>query len=413
MSTSAYYKNPKMLQRLHEGPLGIHVDLFAKQLLKEGHCRQSAWRNLHVVCDFSHWLARKGLNLHELDERTVEQYLKFRVRYRHPFVSDRATLNRLLTVLRETNAIAPIPSKVLGPLEQIEEDFYRYLIQERGLARVSVSRHLPTVRQFLREVCPQGRRCISRLVAADITKFVERHAHDHGPRSAQMMCWTLRAFTRYLQYRGNISANLSNSVPTVRRWKLASLPTHLQPKQIERVLGACDRQNPIGLRDYAVLMLLARLGLRANEISQLTLDDLDWQSGQLTVQGKGGQRALLPLPVDVGAAIADYLQRSRPRSDSRRVFLRDLAPHVGFASSSAISVIASTALTRAGIDDVQRKGAHLFRHSLATQLLRAGASLMQIGQVLRHENMDSTRIYAKVDIRALRTLALPWPGGLQ
>jgi site-specific recombinase XerD len=160
-------------------------------------------------------------------------------------------------------------------------------------------------------------------------------------------------------------------------------------------------------------MLLARLGLRANEISQLTLDDLDWHSGQLTVQGKGGQRTLLPLPVDVGAAIADYLQRGRPRSDSRRVFLRDLAPHVGFASSSAISVIARTALTRAGIDDVRRKGAHLFRHSLATQLLRAGASLMQIGQVLRHENMDSTRIYAKVDIRALRTLALPWPGGLQ
>jgi len=160
-------------------------------------------------------------------------------------------------------------------------------------------------------------------------------------------------------------------------------------------------------------MLLARLGLRAIEIVRLTLDDLDWQSGQLTVQGKGGQRALLPLTADVGAAIADYLQQGRPRSDSRRVFLSDLAPHVGFTSSSTISGIASIALTRAGIDDVSRKGAHLFRHSLATQMLRAGASLTQIGQVLRHESMDSTRIYAKVDIAALRALALPWLGGVQ
>jgi site-specific recombinase XerD len=168
----------------------------------------------------------------------------------------------------------------------------------------------------------------------------------------------------------------------------------------------------MGLRDYAILMLLARLGLRAIEIVRLTLDDLDWQSGQLTVQGKGGQRALLPLPVDVGAAIADYLQHGRPRSDTRRVFLLDLAPHRGFASPSTISTIASIALTRAGID-VRRKGAHLFRHSLATQMLRAGASLTQIGQVLRHVSMDSTRIYAKVDIAALRALALPWPGGVQ
>ena len=151
----------------------------------------------------------------------------------------------------------------------------------------------------------------------------QRHAHDHGPRWGQMMCWTLRAFTRCLQYRGYISENLSNSVPTVRRWAHASLPSHLHPKQIEKVLDACDRHNPIGLRDYAILMLLARLGLRAIEIVRLTLDDLDWQSGQLTVQGKGGQRALLPLPADVGAAIVDYLQHGRPRSDTRWVGLQN------------------------------------------------------------------------------------------
>jgi len=413
MSTSAYYKNPRMLQRLHEGPLGIHIDLFAKQLLKEGHCIQGAWRNLRVVCDFSHWLADKQLSLHELDERIVEQYVKFRLRFRNLYPGDKPALHRLLSVLREAKAIAPIPAKTLDPLEQIEDDFCRYLIEERGLVHATVTRHLPVVRLFLGEECSQGRQAISQLGSENIMKFVERHAHDHGPRSGQMMCWTLRAFTRYLQYRGYISENLSNSVPTVRRWALASLPPHLHPKQIDKVLDTCDRHNAIGLRDYAILMLLARLGLRSIEIVRLTLDDLDWQSGQLTVQGKGGQRALLPLPADVGAAIADYLQQGRPRSDSRRVFLHGLAPHVGFTSSSTISGIASMALTRAGIDDISRKGAHLFRHSLATQMLRAGASLTQIGQVLRHESMDSTRIYAKVDIAALRALALPWPGGVE
>ncbi len=411
MTTSAYFPRAKMQQRLHEGPLGVHIDLYAARLLKEGHCRQSAWRGLRVVCDFSHWLARKRLGLNDLDERTVDRYQQFRSRYRCPFLSDRPALLRLLAVLREIAAIAPRPPVALGALEQMEEDFKQYLIQECGLARVSVVRHEPVVRQFLRERCAGAHRCIARLTAADITAFVERHARDQSPRSAQIMCWTLRAFTRYLQYRSHVIADLASSVPAVRTWRLASLPAYLLPKQVQQVLDACDRHSAIGRRDYAILMMLARLGLRANEIATLTLEDLDWQSGQLTVQGKGRRRAQLPLPEEVGAAIADYLQHGRPRSDSRRVFLRDLAPHVGFASSAGISMIAKTALTRAGMVDVAHKGTHLFRHSLATQLLRAGASLTEIGQVLRHEDHDTTRIYAKVDIGALRALGLPWPGG--
>jgi site-specific recombinase XerD len=225
------------------------------------------------------------------------------------------------------------------------------------------------------------------------------------------MCWTLRAFTRYLQYQGYVAIDLASSVPSVKRWRLTSLPTYLLPKQVQQILDRCERDSPMGLRDYAILLLLARLGLRANEIAMLTLDDIDWQSGQLIARGKGRRQDQLPLPSEVGAAIADYLQHGRPRSDSRRVFIRDVAPHVGFASSSSVSMIATMALTRGGIDGVAHKGAHLFRHSLATQLLRAGASLNEIGQLLRHQQHDTTRIYAKVDIAALRSIALEWPGG--
>ena len=411
MSIDAYYSHPETLQRLHEGPLGVHVDLYAERLLKEGYSRQRVWRDLRLFYDFSQWLAAKQLGLHDLDERIIDRYMRFRGRYRRPFPSGSPVLLRLLGVLRDINAVAPRPPAVLSPLEQIVEDFYRHLAEQCGLARVSVIRHKPVLRQFLAEQCGGGRRYLSRLTAADITAFVQRHAHDQSPKSAQSMCWTLRSFLRYLLYRGEICADLTGSVPTVRTWALASLPSYLHPRQVQKVLATCDRHGPVGRRDYAILLLLARMGLRANEIRLLTLEDIDWGAGQLMVQGKGGQGAPMPLPVAVGAAIADYLQHGRPRSDDRHVFLRHPAPHRSFASSRAISTLAETALLRAGFHGLPHKGAHLFRHSLATQLLRTGASLTEIGQVLRHQKHDTTRIYAKVDIGALRALALSWPGG--
>jgi integrase len=169
----------------------------------------------------------------------------------------------------------------------------------------------------------------------------------------------------------------------------------------------------MGRRDYAILMMLAKLGLRADEVATLTLDDIDWRAGEMTVRAKGRQRAQMPIPPDVGAAIVAYLRNDRPKSSCRRLFVRTLAPHIGFASGCAISMIARTALDRVGIEDCAHRGAHIFRHSLATELLRSGATLSEIGQLLRHESHDTTRIYAKVDIGALRTLSLPWPGGAQ
>ncbi len=208
-----------------------------------------------------------------------------------------------------------------------------------------------------------------------------------------------------------IGIDLASAVPSLRTWRFASLPRYLARGEVEKVLDTIDRSTTLGRRDYAVLLLLARLGLRASEVTTLCLQDIDWQSGVLTIRGKARQRAQMPLPSEVGAAIGDYLQHGRPRSESRRVFLREWAPQIGFASAASVTMIARMALERAHVD-TPRKGSHVFRHTLATRLLRSGASLTQIGQLLRHRAHDSTRIYAKVDIEALRGLAVRWPGGV-
>ncbi len=199
----------------------------------------------------------------------------------------------------------------------------------------------------------------------------------------------------------------------MRGWKLATLPTYLSAAQVRKALDGCDRETVMGRRDYAILLLLAKLGLRADEVATLTLDDIDWRASEILVRAKGRQRARMPIPPDVGAAIVAYLRNGRPKSSCRRLFVRTLAPHVGFASGCAITMIAKVALDRVGIEGCAHRGAHIFRHSLATELLRSGATLSEIGQLLRHESHDTTRIYAKVDIDALRTLSLPWPGGVQ
>lgn len=205
----------------------------------------------------------------------------------------------------------------------------------------------------------------------------------------------------------------SGCVPSIRRWTLADVPSHVSAAQVHKILDGCDRATAMGRRDYAILLLLARLGLRAGEVAALTLDDIDWRAGEMLLDAKGRQRVRMPIPPDVGAAVVAYLRDGRPKSQCRRLFLCTVAPHAGFASGCAITEIASSALKRAGIRGCAHHGAHVFRHSFATELLRSGATLSEIGQLLRHESHDTTRIYAKVDIDTLRTLSLPWPGGAQ
>ena len=409
-----YFKSPKTLLRLREGPLGIYLDSFARQLGDQGYARYSARLRLRLVADFSRWLKQQGQILDDLTPEHAERYLRYRYRAgrRRPRSDDAAALQRLLDLLRQkgvmTEEVAPI---VKTPAQQIADEFRLYLRQERMLAPTTVTYYLGFINLLLTDHFADGQVELYLLCAADIVGFVERQAACLNRKRAKVMTTALRSFLQYARYEGYSTA-LAAAVPSVANWAMASIPKSLPPEQVELVLAYCNRQTALGRRDYAILLLLARLGLRAGEMASLTLDDIDWQAGLIGVRGKGGHWSQLPLPVDVGEAVAAYLQDGRPSTTSRALFLRGRAPIISFKSPQGVGSLVKHALARAGIDS-PRKGAHQFRHTLATGMLGRGASLAEIGELLRHRSPQTTAIYAKVDLTSLRTLALPWPGGAQ
>jgi len=410
VTTEDYLRRSVLFQRLRHGPHQPLVDLYAGRLLADGLAPHGVWRSFNLFSGLVNWLASSDQRLADLDEDVAERYLRRRAGAQTIQPGDRAALKRLLSTLRQAGAVAPAAATAVTAHGAIFDAFSDYLRRERGLVATSTLRHLPVVRLFLREVCPDGTGDLGRIGPSDVVRFIERHAGDGSPGWGKAMCWALRSFLRYLHHKGLNPQPLASCVPSIRRWRLVGLPTYLSAAQVQAVLDACDRTTPLGRRDYAVLLMLAKLGLRANEVVTLTLDDIDWRSGEMRIHAKGRQQSRMPIPPDVGAAIVAYLRDGRPSSSCRRVFLRTLAPHIGFASGCAVTMIAKTALDRAGIHGCAHRGTHLFRHSLATELLRSGATLSQIGQLLRHQSHDVTRIYAKVDLAALRPLSLPWPG---
>lgn len=269
---------------------------------------------------------------------------------------------------------------------------------------------MPHIRCFLKGRFGDGAVKLSRLCAGDVLGFVQHQAPRLHPKRSKLMTTALRSFLQYARYCGEATVDLAAAVPVVPNWSRTGLPRAITTEQVRQLLASINRRSAIGRRDYAILLLLARLGLRSSEVAFLEFDDIDWDLGQLNVRGKRGQRTELPLPSDVGKAIAAYLRRGRPEGASRRVFLRVKAPLRGFQGPSGVGSIVRHSLMRAGVD-APTHGAHQLRHGLATEMLRQGASLGEIGEVLGHRHPQTTMIYAKVDINALRTLALPWPGG--
>jgi len=406
-----FFKNPETLLRIHEGPLGTYVDDYAAELHAEGYAQQSAELQIRLVADFSRWLARRGISAPQVTAAHFQPYLRSRARYRRPQRGDPATLKRLLDLLLRQGVIAEPFLAPATPAERLRDEFCLYLRQERALASATLIAYTPFVSEFLTEHFGAGPVDLSSLSAADVTRFVQcRAARIHSKR-VQLMTAALRSFLRFAHYRGDLHTDLAACVPSVANWSQSNIPKALPPREVRHVLASsCKRRMAVGRRDYAILLLLARLGLRAGEVTTLALEDLDWQAGLITVRGKGGHDSQLPLPPDVGKAIADYLRNGRPPTASRCVFLRARAPVQSFKGSQAIDSVVRHALARAGIDS-PRKGAHQFRHGLACQMLRQGASLAEIGEVLRHRSPQTTAIYTKVDLPALRSLALAWPGG--
>ncbi len=392
------------------GPLAFHIDGFAALLCGEGYAPKTVHEKGVLLADLSRWLDRHGLPLDALDEGQFRRFCADRRGRGKERRIEAMTGRQLLGYLRDLDCIPALPQTIdRTPVGDLTQDFERFLRSERGLSPATSTNYLPVVRRFLIEHFGRRALRLDELRPVDIHRFVLRHAEKGSRRTAQLMVSALRSFLRFLQQRGVIATDLAGAVPGIACWRLTYLPKALPPEQVERLLARCDRSTPTGRRDYAILLLLARLGLRAGEVVAVTLDDLAWGQGEILVRGKGQRQTRLPLPTDVGAALVDYLRRVRPACSTRRVFIRMRAPLRGFAGPVAIDCVVRRALKRAGLSP-EFKGAHLLRHSLATDLLRRGASLTEIGQLLRHSQPTTTQIYAKVDIAALRGIALPWPG---
>jgi len=340
----------------------------------------------------------------------VDRFLHLRRRQQRIHRGDAKALARMLVMLCQSGVVKQQQPPAGDPHSRIISDFRRYLMEECGRSPSTVKNYASFIDQFLSDQFPNRAPRLSTLRARNVTDFVTARAHQLNPARAKLMVTALRSFFRYLRHRGAIAMDLAACVPTVPSWSLSTLPRFLPAVMVERLLKRCDQKTSSGRRNHAILLLLARLGLRAGEVVGLNLDDIDWDAGQMTIRGKGGRSAQLPLPADVGAAVAAYLRHDRPASSSRRVFLRHRAPLSGFSNSSTLSSIVRRALKHAGVAS-PHTGAHLLRHSLATSLLRQGGSLDEIGELLRHKSPNTTAIYAKVDVKALHSLALPWPGG--
>ena len=397
-----------------EGPLAGYISSFTEWVSEQGYAASSLWQRIHLAACFSKWLGERGVRLRSVSSEHPAHYLRYRARRLQPTRSDVAALRQLLDFLRCENLIpaAKEPSRRITPVERCLHGFERYLRQERALANATIPNYLRFIHSFLSNRFGNRSVLLERLCSQDIVRFVQHEAPRLHLKRAKLLTTALRSFLQYARYRGYIRLDLAAAVPTVANWSMTSIPRAIPPDQVRQLLASIDRRTAIGRRDYAILLLLARLGLRSSEVVLLELDDIDWQAGRFSVRGKGGRRTELPLPNDVGKAIAEYLRYGRPASASRRVFLRGRAPFHGFLGQSAIGSLVRNSLKRAGIN-APTNGAHQFRHALATQMLRHGASLTEIGEVLGHRSPETTKIYAKVDLDALRMLALPWPGGVR
>jgi integrase/recombinase XerD len=285
-----------------------------------------------------------------------------------------------------------------------------FLRQERGLAENSILVYAPCAREFLAyRLAQAGTLTLDRLDAQTIRAFLLGRIRNQSSESSRLLTVALRSLLHFLFLRGETPRDFSVAVPTIRTYRHAGVPALLTPEEVEQVLVRVDQSTPRGRRDYAILLLLARLGLRASEVVSLDLDDLHWRTGELIVRGKGPRVDHLPLLADVGRAVAEYLRHDRGTTTTRRVFVRLIPPRIGLTRPCAIDHIVRLALSRAGVPPRPRHVAHLFRHSLATRMIRHGASIPQIAEVLRHRAQSSTMIYAKVSLEALRTVAQPWP----
>ena len=302
------------------------------------------------------------------------------------------------------------PAQVPTASSELENRYADFLRREKGLAELSIRVYLPVAANFLDDLRKRdGSLSLRRLDAAQVRAYLLKRARNRSSESVRLLAISLRSFLRFLHAEGEIRPDLTTAIPSVRKWAQPGVPKRLTTAEVNRVLAAPDRATASGRRDYAILLLLARLGLRSSEILSLELEDIRWRTGELLVRGKGARKDLLPLPRDVGAAIARYLQRDRRNRSTKRIFLRTHAPRVPLIGPASVGHIVRRTMARAGVARPNRIAAHLFRHTLASRMLQQGADLHAISEALRHRVLSTTEIYAKIDMRSLSEVVRPWP----
>lgn len=390
------------------GPLAPYQDIIWTDLLARGYTLLSAKNVLRLAAHLSRWLEANGLSPEQLAGDHIDAFLLHRRALGYTGWLSPKGLEPILQTLRAHTVVPPVesPPEEDTLLARLLREYERYLLEERAVVSTTASGYARTARRFFTELGVAEVADIRGLTTADLSEFVLREARTMATGTVKLTVTGLRSLLRYLHMR-DLCDDLAGALPAVAGHRLGRLPKHIPWREVRQLLESCDLRTAIGRRDHAILLLLARLGLRAAEVAAIELDDIDWIEGRIRVRGKGSQVDWLPLPEDVGEACVRYLKRGRPSSDSRKLFLKSIAPH-GDATHGVIKMVVRQASRRAQLPP---RSAHQLRHTAATQMLRDGASLQDIAEVLRHQSLDTTAIYAKVDHLALRPLARPWPGG--
>jgi len=408
--SGAYF--PGHARCMDAGPLRSLIDAFAEELKAHQHTPLTVSGYEDAARHFAEWLRRCKVELSQVSEDVVERFARHRCRCPGARRQDRLSpkyvrrVRRFIHFLAErgiVTATAPRVPRSIDPRVSAYQDWLRH---HRGISERTIDRHGRMIMRLVPGLGTDPDAYDAALIRQVILNEAKRSSRPY----VKTMTTALRGYLRFLAAAALCRPWLDRAVPTIPQWRLSALPRYLPVSDIERLVASCDLTKPHGIRDRAILLLLARLGLRGGDILTMRLDDIAWDEGTLRVRGKGRREIRLPLPQDAGDALLEYLSRTRPRVDADRVFLRSSAPYRPFKSSCAISDVVRLALRRAGIVDAPSRGTNLLRHSAATSMLRAGASLDAIGTVLRHRSVDTTAHYAKVDIAMLQQIAQPWPG---
>jgi site-specific recombinase XerD len=397
-----------------DAELGDNVERFLEQLRAEGYSQSSVQRRRTVILAFLRWGRRHCVQVDDLQESHAIAFIARATRRAKDRVQlERSTARHFVRFLRgDAGKPGGWVTRSTGPVSVIEQRYVDHLRRERGLAERSISVYAPYVRSFVEWLAARSRQPpLSGMTAGDIREFLLEKTRGRSGEYSRLLTVAMRSLLRFLCVDGAVSADMPRAIPMMRAHRPSALRRTLAPAEVECILATADLATRGGRRDRAILLLLARLGLRAGEVATLELGDINWRTAEILVRGKGRRHDRLPLLADVGAALALHLREDRAGAASRRVFLRLSAPRVGFAGPSAVTAIARLALARAGIQRPPRAAAHLLRHSLAARMIRAGASLEEIGEVLRHRSRATTELYAQVNLGALRSVAQPWPLG--